>query len=222
MSRNDVPLIENNLDFLPFVPDAVILADGEYPVHEYPLRLLRETPYIVCCDGAANTFISHGYIPNMIIGDGDSLSVENRMLYKDRLLYVADQETNDLTKAIRFLLGKNFRNVVILGATGKREDHTLGNISLLMEHFPCFLHLAMVTDYGVFIPVCDSHTFGSRPGQQVSVFNFGACDMRSEGLVYPVRDFSRLWEGTLNETLGSVFSIFCKGNYLVYLAYDVK
>ena len=99
MSRNDVPLIENNLDFLPFVPDAVILADGEYP-----LRLLRETPYIVCCDGAANTFISHGYIPNMIIGDGDSLSVENRMLYKDRLLYVADQETNDLTKAIRFLL----------------------------------------------------------------------------------------------------------------------
>lgn len=138
MSRNDVPLIENNLDFLPFVPDAVILADGEYPVHEYPLRLLRETPYIVCCDGAANTFISHGYIPNMIIGDGDSLSVENRMLYKDRLFYVADQETNDLTKAIRFLLGKNFRNVVILGATGKREDHTLGNISLLMEHFPCF------------------------------------------------------------------------------------
>ena len=81
MSRNDVPLIENNLDFLPFVPDAVILADGEYPVHEYPLRLLRETPYIVCCDGAANTFISHGYIPNMIIGDGDSLSVENRTCY---------------------------------------------------------------------------------------------------------------------------------------------
>ena len=80
----------------------------------------------------------------------------------------------------------------------------------------------MATDYGVFIPVCDSHTFGSRPGQQVSVFNFGACDMRSEGLVYPVRDFSRLWEGTLNETLGSAFSIFCKGNYLVYLAYDVK
>ena len=59
MSRNDVPLIENNLDFLPFAPDAVILADGEYPVHEYPLRLLRETPYIVCCDGAANTFISY-------------------------------------------------------------------------------------------------------------------------------------------------------------------
>ena len=155
MSRNDVPLIEN---FLPFVPDAVILADGEYPVHEYPLRLLRETPYIVCCDGAANTFISHGYIPNMIIGDGDSLSVENRMLYKDRLLYVADQETNDLTKAIRFLLGKNFRNVVILGATGKREDHTLGNISLLMEHFPCFLHLAMVTDYGIYRYVTVIHS----------------------------------------------------------------
>ena len=149
MSRNDVPLIENNLDFLPFVPDAVILADGEYPVHEYPLRLLRETPYIVCCDGAANTFISHGYIPNMIIGDGDSLSVENRMLYKDRLLYVADQETNDLTKAIRFLLGKNFRNVVILGATGKREDHTLGNISLLMEHlyrYATVIHSVLVPD----------------------------------------------------------------------------
>ena len=139
MSRNDVPLIENNLDFLPFVPDAVILADGEYPVHEYPLRLLRETPYIVCCDGAANTFISHGYIPNMIIGDGDSLSVENRMLYKDRLLYVADQETNDLTKAIRFLLGKNFRNVVILGATGKRPY--VGEYQLTHGAFSLFFTL---------------------------------------------------------------------------------
>ena len=136
MSRNDVPLIENNLDFLPFVPDAVILADGEYPVHEYPLRLLRETPYIVCCDGAANTFISHGYIPNMIIGDGDSLSVENRMLYKDRLFYVADQETNDLTKAIRFLLGKNFRNVVIL--PGKEKTIRWGISAYSWSIFPVF------------------------------------------------------------------------------------
>ncbi|WP_455497792.1 thiamine diphosphokinase [Coprobacter sp.] len=220
MNKNNSVLSWN--DFLPFNPEAVILADGEYPKHNYPLHLLEKATYIVCCDGAANTFLSHGHIPDIIIGDGDSLKAENRKIYGDRLYYIPDQETNDLTKAVHFLIDKHVRNVVILGATGKREDHTLGNIGLLMEHSACFSHLAMVTDYGIFLPACNSRTFDSYPGQQVSIFSFGTCNMYSEGLVYPVRDFTRLWEGTLNEASGTSFSISCKGNYLVYLSYDIK
>ena len=122
--------------------------------------------------------LSHGYIPNMIIGDGDSLSVENRMLYKDRLLYVADQETNDLTKAIRFLLGKNFRNVVILGATGKEKTIRWG-----ISAYSWSIFLFFILGYGdrlwsIYTGMRQPYIrFSSR--QQVSIFNFGACDMRS-------------------------------------------
>ena len=44
-----------------------------------------------------------------------------------------DQETNDLTKAVNYVKTLGFREVLILGATGRREDHTLGNISLLAQ-----------------------------------------------------------------------------------------
>ena len=33
--------------------DAVILANGEYPTADTPLKILREAKYVVCCDGGA-------------------------------------------------------------------------------------------------------------------------------------------------------------------------
>ena len=48
------------------------------------------------------------------------------------IVHVTEQETNDLNKAFRYCLANGWTDIVILGATGKREDHTLGNIGLLM------------------------------------------------------------------------------------------
>ena len=58
--------------------EAVILGNGDYPSHPYPLNVLRQALYVVCCDGAADEYIRHGFLPDAIIGDGDSLSSENR------------------------------------------------------------------------------------------------------------------------------------------------
>ncbi len=207
---------------LSFVPDAVVLANGDYPVHDYPLSLLNSVPYVVCCDGAGTSFMAHGRKPDAIVGDGDSFSNEYRELCAGILHRIPDQETNDLTKAISFLLRRGFRRVVILGATGKREDHTMGNIALLMEHAPSFEKLAMVTDFGVFLPCRETQVFTSIPHGQVSLFNFGAAHMRSEGLVYPIRAFSKWWEGTLNEASSSSFTVYADGDYMVYIAYEVK
>ena len=116
-----------------YTPEAVILANGEYPTHPLPLRMLEEAKFVVCCDGAANEYISRGHTPDVIIGDGDSLSPEYKELFAPIIHRIADQETNDQTKAVLFLQKKGYRKIAIVGATGKREDHTLGNISLLID-----------------------------------------------------------------------------------------
>ena len=105
--------------------DAVILANGLFPTAEEPLRLLREARYVVCCDGAA----CHWLQCDAIVGDGDSVPEELR----NRLIQIDEQEDNDLTKATRYCLSKGMRRIVYLGATGRREDHTLGNISLIVR-----------------------------------------------------------------------------------------
>ena len=58
--------------------EAVVLANGEYPTASLPLHILESAPYVVCCDGGADEYIRQGHIPNLIIGDGDSICEENR------------------------------------------------------------------------------------------------------------------------------------------------
>ena len=50
-------------------PEAVILANGDYPTHPIPLQILAYAPYIICCDGGANAYIDRGNVPDVIIGN---------------------------------------------------------------------------------------------------------------------------------------------------------
>ena len=201
-----------------YTPEAVILANGEYPTHVLPLKILEEAKFVICCDGAANEYILRGHTPDIIIGDGDSLSPENKTRFSDIIHHIADQETNDQTKAVHFLQEKGYQRIAIVGATGKREDHTLGNISLLLDYMKSGMEVRTVTDYGVFIPANGTQTFMSHTGQQISIINFGAKGLKGEGLVYPLSDFTNWWQGTLNEATSNRFTIQGTGEYLVFLA----
>ncbi len=207
--------------------DAVILANGDYPVADVPLRILRESSFVACCDGAANAFVADGGVPDVIVGDGDSLSEDNRVRFGHLLHQLDEQDYNDLTKTVNYLASLGKHRIAIVGATGKCEDHTLGNISLLMEYMRRGLFVRMFTDHGIFIPCTDTVTFPSadtlvlpiRPGQQVSIINFGATNFSSINLRYPIYDFTSWWQGTLNECTSTSFSITATGDYLVFVNY---
>ena len=199
--------------------DAVIIAGGEYPTAALPLEIIKNTPYVVCCDGAADAFIATGAIPNAIVGDGDSISAENRAKYSHLLHIISEQESNDQTKAIRFCMEQGKRRIAIVGATGKREDHTIGNISLLIEYARAGMEVYSFTDYGTFIPCNGTTTLPCRKGQQVSIFSITAKELSAEGLLYPIYDFTNWWQGTLNECTSEVFTINANGEYLLFINY---
>ena len=199
--------------------DAVILGNGEYPTHSMPETMLIMAPYVVCCDGSADEHIRRGFTPDAIIGDGDSLSPDNKERFRTIFHQIDDQETNDQTKAVHFLLDQGKKTIILVGATGKREDHTLGNISLLLDYMKSGMEVRTITDYGVFVPAKDTQTFAAHPGQQISIINFGAKGLQGEGLVYPLSDFTNWWQGTLNEATSDEFTIHCMGEYLVFLAF---
>ena len=206
--------MSNNMEY-PF--EAVIVAGGDYPTAPQPLEVLHNAPFVVCCDGAADRYIATGHVPDAIVGDGDSISAYNRTKYASRLHIVAEQETNDQTKAVNFLLGKGMRHIAIVGATGRREDHTIGNISLLIEYARAGAQVRSFTDHGVFIPCNGDTTLKCRKGQQVSIFSITAKNLSAEGLLYPIYDFSNWWQGTLNECTGEQFTIYAEGEYLLFV-----
>lgn len=202
-----------------FAAEAVIMDAGAFPESPEALRWLDGGLPVVCCDGAADRFLATGRVPWRIVGDCDSMSQDVRRNYAEIIRRNPDQETNDQTKAVEYLVGHDVNRIVILGATGLREDHTLGNISLLIEYMRRGLEVRAYTDYGVFIPCRGDMEFDCAPGVQVSVFSFGATGMTSDGLRYPLRDFVNWWEGTLNEVSSSPFRINAHGDYMVFINY---
>lgn len=195
----------------------VILADGEFPTTKKGLSLINSCNMLICCDGAVSN-LKYYRSPNYIIGDMDSISKEDFTQFSSIIINDSDQETNDMTKAFRFLLGtiKNIGicegEISILGATGKREDHTIGNISLLCQYceelssvFGNNFSIRMITDFGEFIPLTDSTTFDCFDiGDKISLFSLDtSLKIKSEGLKYKTDDvvFDSWWKATLNTTI---------------------
>lgn len=195
--------------------DVVIVANGEFPTKELPLGILRSAKHIVACDGAIRN------VPQaeVVIGDGDSVPTA----FHDRLIHIDEQEDNDLTKATRYCLSQGWKKIAYLGCTGKREDHTLGNISLLMRyHRNMGVEGIMFTDYGFFTPIYGKRTFETFKGQQVSILNFGCTKIESEGLKWQSYAFEEWWQGTLNEAVGNSFTLNADGYYMVFQTYEGK
>jgi thiamine pyrophosphokinase len=200
----------------------VILANGEFPVHEIPLSCLRNAERIIVCDGATENLLKFGLTPDYIVGDLDSISAELKQRFAAILVHISEQLTNDLTKAVHFCLEHGWTEITILGATGKREDHTLGNLSLLTDYAEK-VKVKLLTDYGVFVPQLKTATYASYPGQQISIFSLTSDTLFTfENLLYPVdnQSLTSWWQGTLNEAVSDTFAIQMNhGKALIFREY---
>ena len=198
---------------------AVILANGDFPKHPTPLRILKEATTIICCDGAVNNLVDHGLKPTHIIGDMDSISPELKNKYEDMLIHIADQNENDLRKTLKWAENNGAKKASILSATGKRDDHSLANIFTLLE-FPSQLTMTIFTDHGKFSVVKGEHKFDSFTGEQVSLFSTdNTIKITSTCLKYNLNNkkLTNLYCGSLNESLNDVFTIsISHGKILVY------
>ena len=188
----------------------VIVANGSFPQTKLPLHLLHQASTVIACDGAVEALLHEHITPDAIVGDLDSLTPQLRAQYADLIHLFNEQETNDLTKTVRFAHASGHKEVLILGATGLREDHTLGNISLLMEYAQLFDRIEMLSDYGIFTPLLATTTLTSLPGIQVSIFSLSESRIIStSGLRWPIqnRKLTAWWQGTLNEAIDYNFTI---------------
>jgi thiamine pyrophosphokinase len=202
---------------------AVILANGAFPTHEIPLRELKESKYVVCCDGAINNLVEAKMEPYAIVGDLDSLDPDLKWKYRDIIHHFSNQDNNDLTKAVNWCLENNFNEVVIIGATGKRDDHMIGNIFLL-PLYAKKIKVKMLTSYGVFTPITRSKNFESFTRQQVSIFSPNRDTLiTTANLRYALTNdkLEMMWQGTLNESMGDSFRIeFEGGPVIIFQEYE--
>lgn len=208
-----------------------IIANGLFPSRPEVLDRIRRADWVVCCDGAWEKYrdwqLRTAAAPQRVsvVGDGDSLPPHWREQSAEaEHVHIAEQDDNDLTKAVRHVMqteGSAVKTVNILGATGLREDHTLGNISLLAYYTVLYggVQFRMESDFGTLLPMQGHARFESHAGQQVSLFSLTPqAPVSVQGLRYPIsrRCLEWWWEATLNESLGDHFEVD-GGRLIVYL-----
>ena len=200
----------------------VVLANGEFPRHDIPLHELDIAGSIICCDGAVESLINYGKRPQAIVGDFDSIPQKLKKNLVKNLVYAPDQSENDLRKSLKWVEAHGGKSVTILGASGKREDHLLGNIFSILQ-FDTQMDMVMITDYGRFHMVHESQVFDGIMGQKVSLFSVDqSIKITTSGLKYPLQNeaLSTLYAGTLNAMVDDQFSVnISHGQILVYCAF---
>ena len=160
-------------------------------------------PCLVAADGGAGVLLEHGYMPEAVIGDFDSLpQFATETLTPDRLFHVGEQDSTDFEKC---LLRIDAPLILALGFTGYRLDHELAVMSVLVRYpaKPCLV----IGSHDVVFHAPRHLALDLEPGSRFSLFPMGRVTGRSEGLRWPIAglDFAPDGRvGTSNEVTGPV------------------
>lgn len=191
--------------------------------------------YLIAADSGMEFFYRVGKLPDMIIGDFDSVKPEVLDFFKKKAEILIKElnpikDDTDTEFAIRQAIALGAKEITILGGTGSRLDHVLGNIALLgiglMEQASIFL-----VDKNNRIRMIDKPLKLSKTeqfGSYVSLIPYhGEVEhLYLKGFKYPLEDFCLKAFNSLgisNEIAAATAEIsFSKGILLVIEARDEK
>lgn len=113
---------------------AVILGGGQ--LGEWALTHIRPDDLLIAADRGAWFAVQHGLRPEISLGDFDSITAAQFVEVEagSAAVNACDPVWKDLTDtemAFEYALSRGVQEIVMLGVTGTRLDHTLANIHLL-------------------------------------------------------------------------------------------
>ncbi len=207
--------------------ECLIVCNGHFTKKELnsftKLNKPRRVIDIIACDGASDFLRKHKVLPDVIIGDLDSVKPATLKYFSAKKVpakKVYDQNKNDLEKALLFSLGKKYKLIHIIGLSGKRLDHTLNNISVLKKyHRKADMRFYENGFTGRIIS--KKLVRKCRVGDIVSLIPLPkTTGITTSGLKYPLKNGSLEFgerSGALNETVSEVVNVTLKKGCLIIL-----
>ena len=167
--------------------NASVILNGQMPTDDAIINQITNSDYIIAVDGSANKLFDLEIIPDVIIGDLDSLqNINNKNI---ELVKTTNQNKTDFRKTLEWCIEKNILNISIFGISGESEDHFLGNYYTLSD-FGEKISWKAFTDFSVISPCIGNKKFESFKGQKMSLFCMkGSSIVNSENLEYPLQSY---------------------------------
>ena len=185
-----------------------------------PSELPNLSDYEIICatDGAYNFLKEKGVVPNFISGDFDSITE----IPKDiEVINTPDQNFTDFDKVLQVLLKKGYENIDVFGASGKEQDHFLGNLHTTLQ-WKDRLRLTFFDDYGYYFLAKNVLKISDCKNKTISLVPFPAVHgIFTKGLQYQLKEESLSFGtriGTRNKAIENEIEIsFESGNLFIFI-----
>lgn len=203
----------------------IIIANGKSPKKsEIKFFISLGFKTVICADGGANSLYKLGLVPDLIIGDLDSInpSVLKHYSNKSEILHYTRQNDTDVEKCLKYAIKNKFSRSVILGATGDRLDHTICNLGILLK-FSNRINVSMMHESSYLQVLSGRNTLDAVKGETVSIYGFNnKTKITTVGLKYPLKYAALPFgerESTSNIALKEKIEIYITGGK-VFLVRD--
>ena len=159
---------------------AFLLIDGEPP---NKLPNLSDYDLVWATDGAYRFLAKKNITPDFISGDFDALE---KLPEHIEAITTPNQDYTDFEKALKILKERGFTNIDVYGASGKEQDHFLGNLSAAIK-WKAELNLTFFDNYGYYFLADRTTKINNSKGKTVSLVPFPeALGVVTSGLQYPL------------------------------------
>lgn len=168
----------------------LLVANGTVRWTEELAAMAADAEPLLAADGGANHLGRIGLRPEAVIGDLDSITPGIRaFIGEKRMVYRPDQNRTDLDKALDYAFNEaGLDRLTVLGATGGRLDHAVGNLGLLARRALGERLRYLDADHEV-VAVEGEAVLPATPGEAWSFFTFDpAVRVSLQGVRWPLEN----------------------------------
>ncbi|GFZ29680.1 thiamine pyrophosphokinase [Clostridium zeae] len=173
---------------------AVIVAGGKAPSEELFLCEIKDANFLIAADSGVNVFYMYNITPNVILGDFDSAKHEAINAFKEVEIvkFKPEKDFTDSELAFKNAIEHGANEIVLLGCTGTRLDHTIANIGLLKRALDLNIKAKIKDENNCIFLVSKDTVLNGTHGQTISFQAFGETvkNFYIVGAKYPLHDYN--------------------------------
>lgn len=174
----------------------IIISGGNPPSKELLTKEMDDGAFLIGADSGANCLFRYNIKPDLLVGDFDS--IDKKILYHFKNnncridTYPTEKDFTDTEIAVQKALSMKPNKIVLMGCTGSRVDHLLGNIGMLKNCLENGVD-ACIVDQNNYIRLTDASTsLKGTVGQTFSLQAYGdeVIGLTIEGAKYPLTNYN--------------------------------
>lgn len=152
----------------------------------------RKIHKVICADGGMAHLEKLGVRPDVLLGDFDSCSLEDLKMWQQKGVEVdqfpSKKDATDTELALEYALEQGFQEILILGGTGRRLDHTLANVHILKKAVSAGVRCSLIDGYNIVSLIDKKGEIKKDEYKYISLvpLTTSVKGVTTEGLKYPL------------------------------------